>query len=146
MGRGGAIKKTAGGVRDIAPNNDSSRRLSFDEIGEGIVRASPVGTKLVIYLALSEIPIIISGQQPLIEKGHISGVIVVVSYIPSSSPVGRASSSAIERGKFMVIGDYKSESDLDPDDFKMFELGLTHSVVPVGGSLIFLRSLWMSIS
>nr|XP_009766810.1 PREDICTED: uncharacterized protein LOC104218108 [Nicotiana sylvestris] len=47
---------------------------------------------------------------------------------PSSSRPNRASSLAPERGKGVVVDDYEFDSNLDPDDVRMFEEGFTHTV------------------
>lgn len=81
----------------------------------------------------TEIPAIVIDQQPAVTGGQISEAAIVVLEVPSSSVLGRASSSAAERGKGVVVDDYESESDLDPDDVRIFEEGITHSVVHAGG-------------
>lgn len=82
----------------------------------------------------AETPIVIDDQHLVAVEGPDSGVAALISGMPSSSVAGRASSSAAERGKDVVIDDYESESDLDPDDVRTFKDGLTHSVVNAGGS------------
>lgn len=116
--------------------------------GEGVVVAPPIGTGPaagvvgvcdqseipVVASAQLEIPAVVGEQQPVVVENQTSWAAVMISDVPSSSAVVRASSSTVERGKGVVVDDYESELDLDPDDVRMFEEGLTHSVVHAGGS------------
>ncbi|XP_016507394.1 uncharacterized protein LOC107825072 [Nicotiana tabacum] len=150
----GPLKRRRVEFETASPNSNSSGRLSPTGSGEGAIAAPPIGTKQTVgmvgvrdqqsetpaaVLAQSEIPAVVGDQQHVAVENQTSGVAVVISDMPSSSAASRASSSAAERGKGVVVDDYESESDLDPDDVRMFEEGLTHSVVNAGGLARILR-------
>lgn len=117
--------------------------------GEGVIVVPSIGAEPTIevfgtrdqqsetpatVLAQSEVPAVTAGQYLVMVENQTSGTTVVTSEVPSSSVVGCAPPLATERGKGVVVDEYESESDLDPDNVRMFEEGHTHSVVNAGDS------------
>nr|XP_009768952.1 PREDICTED: uncharacterized protein LOC104219887 [Nicotiana sylvestris] len=82
----------------------------------------------------SDVPVADNTGRPAGVDNPSLSTVVVTSSAPFSSVVGRVPPSAAERGKSVVVDEYESESDVDPDDVWMFEEDITHSMVRAGGA------------
>lgn len=71
--------------------------------------------------------------RPVGVENRSPSAVFVTSSVPSSSTVVRVPPSAAEKGKSVEVDDYESKSNLDPDDVRMFEEGIAHSVFTWGG-------------
>ncbi|XP_070029875.1 uncharacterized protein [Nicotiana sylvestris] len=58
-----------------------------------------------------------------------SEVAIAVLGGPSTSRQNHAPSSANEKGKGIMVDDYEFESDIDPEDMRMFEEGFTRTMI-----------------
>lgn len=94
----------------------------------GILSPAVIGTGDDTNPAVETTPTV-SVQGVGVAERRSSEAVVAVSGGPSTSQPTRIPSSASEREKGVVVDDYESESDINPEDMRMFEEGYTRTVV-----------------